>query len=148
MWHEGLGGRSEQRKSVDFLTYYCFTVDSSYLSAHQPLTHHLPRFVQFCFFSMSLPSTTKKIGLLHLFAQSRQSDKLFLQSSELGLPHPSPAGECAPPLVLGREHTRWQERGWESPNSDEGQHNLCTLWLIVFSSLLFYNQNIPAIPIL
>ncbi len=29
--------------------------------------------------------------------QSRQSAKLFLQSSELGLPHPSPAGECAPP---------------------------------------------------
>jgi hypothetical protein len=38
-------------------------------------------------------------------AQSRQSAKLFLQSSELGLPHPSPAGECAspPPLVqVGR----------------------------------------------
>ncbi len=28
--------------------------------------------------------------------QSRQSAKLFLQSSELGLPNPSPAGECAP----------------------------------------------------
>ncbi len=34
--------------------------------------------------------------------QSRQSAKPFLQSSELGLPHPSPAGECAlPPLVRG-----------------------------------------------
>jgi hypothetical protein len=33
--------------------------------------------------------------------QSSQSARLFLQSSELGLPHPSPAGECAPPPVLG-----------------------------------------------
>ncbi len=30
-------------------------------------------------------------------SQSRQSAKLFLQSSELELPHPSPAGECVPP---------------------------------------------------
>ncbi len=37
--------------------------------------------------------------LLTLLSQSRQSAKLFLQSSELGLP-PSPipaTGECAPP---------------------------------------------------
>ncbi len=34
------------------------------------------------------------------YAQSKQSAKLFLQSSELGLPHPltpSHAGECVPP---------------------------------------------------
>jgi hypothetical protein len=35
-------------------------------------------------------------------AQSNQSAKLFLQSSELELPHPSHAGECgSPPLVPG-----------------------------------------------
>jgi hypothetical protein len=35
-------------------------------------------------------------------SQSRQSAKLFLQSSELGLPQPLTAGECAPrPLVQG-----------------------------------------------
>jgi hypothetical protein len=33
--------------------------------------------------------------------QSRQSDRLSLQSSELGSPTPSDAGECVPPLVPG-----------------------------------------------
>jgi hypothetical protein len=43
-------------------------------------------------------------------AQSRQSAKLFLQSSELGLPQPlTGAGEYAPP-PLGS--------GWRDPNSD------------------------------
>jgi hypothetical protein len=38
---------------------------------------------------------------LDVEAHSRQSAKLFLQSSELGLPHPPPAGECAPPPAFG-----------------------------------------------
>jgi hypothetical protein len=34
---------------------------------------------------------------------------------------PSPEGECAPSLwIRGEGHTRWRERGWESPNSFEG----------------------------
>jgi hypothetical protein len=56
-------------------------------------------------------------------AQSRQSAKLFLQSSELelahplaageGAAHPLAAGEGAPhPLVRGGGHTRLRERGW------------------------------------
>jgi hypothetical protein len=51
----------------------------------------------------------------------------FLQPSELGLPHPPPAGECAPhPLVQGGGHTRLRKRGWEwgSPNSDEGTYTV------------------------
>jgi hypothetical protein len=73
---------------------------------------------------------------------------LFLQSSELGLPHPltcspnwdsptpSPAGECAPPLDPGKGHIRLRggDGGVPSPNSDEGQTRwysryICTLWL-------------------
>jgi hypothetical protein len=54
-------------------------------------------------------------NLLNVYRQpqSRQSAKLFLQSSELGLPHSSPAGECAlPPFAWGGEgHTHWRERG-------------------------------------
>ena len=52
-------------------------------------------------------------------AQSRQSAKLFLQSSELGLPHPL---------------TRKQVRGWGSPSSDEGTYTVvlyiynCNCW--------------------
>ncbi len=38
--------------------------------------------------------------------QSRQSAKLFLQSAH------------------SEGHTRWLERGWESPNSDEGTYNV------------------------
>ncbi len=47
-------------------------------------------------------------------AQSRLSAKLFLQSSELGLPHPLAAGECAPhpPFGPGGGQTRLRERGW------------------------------------
>jgi hypothetical protein len=37
------------------------------------------------------------------------------------------AGECSPhPLVRGGGHTRLRERGWGSPNSDDGTY--CTLW--------------------
>jgi hypothetical protein len=45
-------------------------------------------------------------------------------------PTPSSVGECVlytppPPPVLG--HTRWRERGWESPNSDEGSYTVVLL---------------------
>ncbi len=58
--------------------------------------------------------------------QSRQSAKLFLHASELGLPNPLAAGECAPhPLGRGGGgHTRLRERGLGSPNSDEGTYNV------------------------
>ncbi len=45
----------------------------------------------------------------------------FLQSSELGLPQPlTHRRVCPPPLWFrGEGHTGWQERGWDSRNSDE-----------------------------
>jgi hypothetical protein len=58
--------------------------------------------------------------------QSRQSAKPFLQSSELGLPQPLTRRRVCPPppppspRFWGEGHIRWRERGWESPNSDEG----------------------------
>ncbi len=39
-------------------------------------------------------------------------------------PNPSPGGECAHPRFWGEGHTRWRERGWESPNSDEGAYTV------------------------
>jgi hypothetical protein len=40
-------------------------------------------------------------------------------------PNPSPAGEWAlSPRFWGKGHTRWRERGWESPNSDEGTYTV------------------------
>jgi hypothetical protein len=52
--------------------------------------------------------------------QRRQSPKLFLKSSEVGLPQPLPRWRvCPPPPITGGRHTRQRERGWESPNSDE-----------------------------
>jgi hypothetical protein len=49
-------------------------------------------------------------------AQSRQSARLFLKSSELGPPDPSTAGECVPPSFGwggggGGGHTRLRVRG-------------------------------------
>jgi hypothetical protein len=58
--------------------------------------------------------------------QSRQSAKLFIQSSELGLPQPLTRRRVCPlPPVLGGEgHTRLRERCWGSPNSDEGTYTV------------------------
>ncbi len=49
-------------------------------------------------------------------AQSRQNAKLFLQSSEFGLPNPSPAGKCAPPPLVpwGGAHSLGREGLGES----------------------------------
>jgi hypothetical protein len=69
--------------------------------------------------------------------QSRQSAKLFHQSSELGLSQPLTRKLVCPPPPFGsgEGHTRWRERGWESPNSNEGTCtvvwyylNIYTLW--------------------
>ncbi len=54
-------------------------------------------------------------------AQSRQSTKLFLKLSELGLPQPLTRRRvCPPPRFWGEGHT-W---GWENPNSDEGTYTV------------------------
>ncbi len=51
-------------------------------------------------------------------------------SSELGLPPtPHPQASVPPPPCFGGEgNSRWRERGWESPNSDEGH----TLWYSLY----------------
>jgi hypothetical protein len=62
--------------------------------------------------------------------QSRQSAKLFLQSSELVLPQPLTRGRvCPPPLprIWGGGAPHWRERGWESPNSNEGTYTVVLL---------------------
>jgi hypothetical protein len=49
------------------------------------------------------------------------------QSSELGFPQPLTRRRVCPPspaLVPREGHTRWRERGWESPNSDEGTYTV------------------------
>ncbi len=67
-------------------------------------------------------------------AQSRQSAKLFPQSSELGPPHPLTRRRVCtpPPLVPGGGHTRLRERGWGSPNFDEGDRHCGTLVYMYF----------------
>jgi hypothetical protein len=60
-------------------------------------------------------------------SQSRQSAKLFLQSSELGLLQPLTRRRVCPPTLWfrGEEgHTRWRKRGCESPNSNEGLYTV------------------------
>jgi hypothetical protein len=50
----------------------------------------------------------------------------FLQSLELGLPHPFIRGRVCPPhpLVRGGGHTRLRLKGWGSPNSNEGTYTV------------------------
>ncbi len=75
---------------------------------------------------------------LYLEPQSRQSAKLFLQRRNWNSPTPLGAGGCAPhPLVRGGGHTRLRQRGWGSPNSDEGTYTvvLCICKYFVFRTL-------------
>ncbi len=61
-------------------------------------------------------------------------------SSELGLP-PTPHPQASvppPPCFWGEGNTRWQERGWESPNSDEGR----TLWYSLYVRTLWCRLSV------
>jgi hypothetical protein len=60
-------------------------------------------------------------------------------SSELGLP-PTPHPQASvppPPCFWGEGNTRWRERGWESPNSDEGRTLWYSLYVRTLCSALF-----------
>jgi hypothetical protein len=66
--------------------------------------------------------------------------RFFSSRRDWDSPNPSPAGECAPPpLVRGEGHTRLQERGWESSNSDEGTYTLvlCIVYIYVYVLCVF-----------
>jgi hypothetical protein len=66
---------------------------------------------------------------------SRQSAKLFLQSSEMGLPQPLTRRRVCPPFSSGGRGTLAGERGgWESPNFDEGTYTV-VLYLYVLCAL-------------
>ncbi len=61
-------------------------------------------------------------------------------SSELGLP-PTPHPQASvppPPCFWGEGNTRWRERGWESPNSDEGR----TLWYSLYVRTLWLPRSV------
>ncbi len=60
-------------------------------------------------------------------------------SSELGLP-PTPHPQASvppPPCFWGEGNTRWRERGWERPNSNEGH----TLWYSLYVRTLWEKYN-------
>jgi hypothetical protein len=75
--------------------------------------------------------TTIKAG--YISAQSRQSAKLFLQSSELGLPHPSPAGECAlPPFAWGGGAHSLAREGVGESHFRRGDIHCGTLYIYMY----------------
>jgi hypothetical protein len=83
-------------------------------------------------------------GVIGSWTQSRQSAKLFLQSSEFGLPQPLTCRRVPPPpppWFRGEGHTRWRERGWESPNSNGG-----TYTVVLFIYMYFFILSIQYIP--
>ncbi len=51
-------------------------------------------------------------------------------------PHPQ-ASVPPPPCFWGEGNARWRERGWESPNSDEGH----TLWYSLYVRTLWYSYG-------
>jgi hypothetical protein len=85
-------------------------------------------------------------------SQSRQSAKPFLQSSELGLPHPltrrrvcSPLLWCAPPPLVPREgHTRYRETGVGTSQFQRGDRHCGNLGIyVLFAIVLSYTVQIP-----
>ncbi len=94
-------------------------------------------------------------------SQSRQSAKLFLKSSELGLPHPLTRRlVCLPPMVRGEGHTRLGGQGRGGVQFRRGDIHCGTLgtyvlyepnhfwWLVLtvrLDTYLFLPQNCPHI---
>jgi hypothetical protein len=80
-----------------------------------------------------LPSDRLSLG-----PQSRQSAKLFLQSSELGLTHPHPQASVPPPSFgsVREGHTRLRERGGGVPILTRGH----TLWYSFYIRTLWLGQ--------
>ncbi len=69
--------------------------------------------------------------------QSRQSTKLSLQSSELGLPHSLPRRRVFTPLWFRKgEHTRLRERGWGGSQFQRGDRHCGTLCISLSPSPL------------
>ncbi len=83
------------------------------------------------------------MSLILLGAQSRQSAKLFLQSSELGLPQPLTRRRECPPWLWGEGHTRWRGRSCESPNSDEGTYTVVLFIYTYFVAWGYLLYNFP-----
>jgi len=54
-------------------------------------------------------------------------------------PNPAPTGECEPPWFWGEEHTRWRQRGWESPNFEEGTY---TVVLFIYMSFMVCRMEV------
>jgi hypothetical protein len=70
-----------------------------------------------------------RVGIVLSFFPSRQN---------WDSPNPSPAGECAlppPPIPGGGAHSLARERGWESPNSDEGTYTVVLYKYMYFGSM-------------
>ncbi len=93
-----------------------FFVKEELAMAKNSSNGHLKRVSAILFWKKSFPAQSTTYKEYHS----------VLPSSELGLP-PTPHPQASvppPPCFWGEGNTRWRERGWESPNSDEGH----TLW--------------------
>jgi hypothetical protein len=76
------------------------------------------------------------ILLCRFCAQNRQSAKLFLQSSKLGLPHPPTRKRVLPPPLVPGGSLALRERGWGVPIRMRGQtlcysRHICIYVLVV-----------------
>jgi hypothetical protein len=92
---------------------------------------------------MPCPSLLGWVGGRHKVRTYKEYHSVW-PSSELGLP-PTPHPQASvppPPCFWGEGNTRWQERGWESPNSNEGH----TLWYSLYVRTLWREGKRAAAP--
>jgi hypothetical protein len=64
-------------------------------------------------------------------------------------PTPNPQGSVPPPpsrFCGGEGRTRWRERGWESPNSDEGTDTMVLFiytYFVLYCTMSYFPLSIP-----
>jgi hypothetical protein len=112
------------------------------MSLHEADQHSFPT-TKSCLFSVrsSIASDNgqqKRESLEHK-VRTYQEYHSVCPSSELGLP-PTPHPQASvppPPCFWGEGNNRWRERGWESPNSDEGR----TMWYSLYVRTLWFRKS-------
>ncbi len=111
----------------------------------------MPEFVSLCMLQY-LHVCNGKNGLVLKYCFYHRVGRVlsfFSSRRNLDSPNPSPAGECAPhPRFWGKGHTRWRERGWESPNSDETVVHFIYKYFVVFTAYTVLAESCCSVNIL
>jgi hypothetical protein len=133
--------RHKERRYHHFVWFFhCQRYDASplvvYFSTFElkpillQLTAHVTRLL-YITRALNLKINTHTLYVRYYRSQSRQSAKLFLHSSELGLPQPLACRRVCPPRTGGRDTLAGERGVGGSPNSDEGTYTAVLFILYV-----------------